>query len=182
MSWEESKLSAQRVRIRSMCDHDLEDVFQGLSDPRVIRYYGVSFSSLSETKDQMKWYRDLLNDGTGIWWAVELNQNSEFIGAIGFNNIVKEHYRGEIGFWLYPEHWGNGYTCEILPVVINYAFNSMNLRRIEAWVEVGNSASSSVLLNAGFTHEGRFHNYEVKNGSPIDVDIFAIVRSGNQQN
>lgn len=43
MSWEESKLSAQRVRLRSINDHDLEDVFQGLSDPRVIRYYEVSF-------------------------------------------------------------------------------------------------------------------------------------------
>lgn len=177
MSWAEHNLNTERVLLRVISEEDLENVYRGLSDPKVIKYYGVSFLSLKETREQMKWYRSLLKNKTGIWWAIRLKSNDDFIGAIGLNDIEIEHHRGEVGFWVLPEYWGCGFTSEVLPKVLEYAFTVIKLHRVEAWVEADNTASSSVLRKVGFSHEGRLLDYEFKNGSPTSVDIFGMTKT-----
>jgi RimJ/RimL family protein N-acetyltransferase len=44
--------NSENLLLRPIRDTDIEHVFRGLSNSEVIRYYGVSFSSLEETKLQ----------------------------------------------------------------------------------------------------------------------------------
>ncbi|MAO64678.1 MAG: GNAT family N-acetyltransferase [Balneola sp.] len=175
MSLAVSELTTQRLSMRPIQDEDLENIYHGLSHPRVIKHYGVSYSTLEETKEQMKWYLQLRENETGTWWAMEKTDSGEFVGAIGLNDIKKEHRRGEIGFWLLPEFWGNGYVTESIPAVLAFGFGQLNLHRIEAWVNVGNSASSKVLNKAGFNYEGTLIDYEIKNGLPLSIQVFAKI-------
>lgn len=175
MSWAENKLFTQRLILRSIQDNDLQNIYRGLSDPKVIKHYGVSFSSLEETKEQMDWYRQLQENETGIWFAMELKDSNEFIGAVGLNDISKEHQRGELGFWLLPEFWGSGYISEVVPKVLEYGFQTLDLHRIEAWVETDNENSQKVLTRLGFRHEGTLRDHEIKDGKFISVDVFASI-------
>lgn len=167
------KLETTRLRLRQMRDSDLEHIFAALSHPDVIRYYGVQFSTLESTREQMRWYADIYQSGTGIWWAVCPREGDDLYGAIGFNNISHKNKKGEIGFWLLPERWGNGYVSEVLPVVLEYAYETLGLHRIEAFVEQGNVPSARVLLKFGFTHEGTMRDCEVKDGGFISLDVYA---------
>ncbi len=72
MSWAGSKLFTQRLILRSIQDSDLQNIYRGLSNPKVIKHYGVSFSSLEKTKEQMDWYRQLQENETGMWFAMGL--------------------------------------------------------------------------------------------------------------
>lgn len=174
MSWMgNNHLNTQRLTLRPIQETDLENVYKGLSNPEVIKHYGVSFSTLEETKEQMQWYQELVENETGFWWAIELSESGKFVGAVGLNDIKIEHRRGEIGFWLLPEFWGNGYVTEAAFKVLAVGFKDFNLHRIEAWVESGNTGSEQVLKRLGFTHEGSFKDYEIKNSQLISVDIFA---------
>lgn len=175
MSWVENKISTQRLRLRSIQDDDIQNIYLGLSHPKVIKHYGVSFSSLKETKEQMNCYRQLQENDTGKWFAMELIESNEFIGAAGLNNIKKEHSRGELGFWLLPEFWGSGYISEAVPKVLEYGFQTLSLHRIEAWVESDNEKSIKVLSKLGFQQEGTLKDYEIKNGKFISVDVFASI-------
>ncbi|HXS58631.1 MAG TPA: GNAT family N-acetyltransferase, partial [Hanamia sp.] len=56
-----------RLLLRRFVPDDLEKVYEGLSHPDVIKYYGVSYDSPEATKEQMKFFSDLEKDGTGIW-------------------------------------------------------------------------------------------------------------------
>ena len=49
-------IKTERLLLRQFTDNDLENVFTGLSDPNVIRYYGVSYTTLEETKLQIKYF------------------------------------------------------------------------------------------------------------------------------
>jgi len=175
MSWAESKLFTQRLILRSIQDSDLQNIYRGLSNPKVIKHYGVSFSSLEETKEQMDWYRQLQENETGMWFAMGLKDSNEFIGAVGLNDMSKEHKRGELGFWLLPEFWGSGYISEVVPKVLEYGFQTLDLHRIEAWVETDNENSRKVLSRLGFRHEGTLRDHEIKNGKFISVDVFASI-------
>lgn len=168
-------LGTDRLLLRPMAPTDIHDVFRGLSDPEVIRHYGVSFLTLEATKEQMDWYAALEADGTGRWWAICSVSDRTFLGAIGLNNIVHAHRRGELGFWLLPTHWRKGYITEALPPVIDHAFNVLGLHRIMAEVETENTASASVLRRAGFMQEGTLHDHEIKDGRHLSLDVFGLL-------
>ena len=80
-----------RLLLRQFVDSDIENVYKGLSDPEIIKYYGVSYKTLEDTKAQMRFFSDLEKEGTGIWWAVCSLDNKTFYGAGGLNSLSKEH-------------------------------------------------------------------------------------------
>ena len=171
------ELGTKRFLLRRFKNGDLENVFRGLSNPEVIKYYGVSYKSLEAAREQMTWFMELEKKQTGGWWAICTAGNEEFLGAAGFNNLSKEHRKAELGFWLLPEFWGRGIIQEVLPVICSFAFEKLNLHRIEAFVETENINSAKVLKKQHFRHEETMVDSEVKNGIFISVDIFAKLKS-----
>ncbi|WP_336298509.1 MULTISPECIES: hypothetical protein [Zeaxanthinibacter] len=44
--------------MREIIASDIENIFTGLSNPEVTRYYGISFDNIEATKEQMIWFAD----------------------------------------------------------------------------------------------------------------------------
>jgi [ribosomal protein S5]-alanine N-acetyltransferase len=169
------QIQSHRFDLLQFCPCDLDFVFEGLSHPEVIRYYGVNFHSLEATKVQMEWYNNLLTERTGIWWKIVNRQTNERVGAIGMNNYQQQHKRTEIGYWLLPQFWKQGIISEVLPVVTNHLFTKEGVHRIEALVEEGNEGSCNVLRKAGFHFEGKMRECEIKNGNYISLLMFSLL-------
>lgn len=163
--------------LRKFSQSDLENVFKGLSDPKVIPYYGISFTTIEEAQTQIDWFFQIKQENTGLWRAITSKDNSQFFGAIGFNDWQREHRKAEIGFWLMPEFWKKGIIREVLPVMIAFGFNEMKLHRIEAEVETENSSSKNVLQTSGFQFEGSKRECEIKNGRFISLDVFSLLEN-----
>ena len=163
-----------RLLLRQFKEPDLENIFLGLSNPDVIKYYGVHFNTLEETKKQIEWFAELEKDETGIWWAVCSSDNRIFYGAIGLYYLNRELKKAELGFWLMPAFWGKGIITESALLAIDYGFKKMHLKRIEAEVETENSMSIRVIKKLQFIHEGTKKDCEIKNGKYISLDIYAL--------
>jgi len=170
------ELVTNRYILQQILPNDQQFIFEGLSDPEVIRYYGVSFHSLESTQEQMQFYDTLIREGTGTWWKIVDRKTGEKVGAIGFNNFQTKHKKAEIGYWLLPAYWGGGIFAEVLPVVIDYLQSELGVHRIEALIEEGNERSGRALKKAGFIHEGLLRDYEIKNGKFISLHMYALVR------
>ena len=170
------ELRTKRLLLRRFVDTDLDSVFRGLSDPQVIQYYGISFKTREETKEQLNWFAELEKSGSGIWWAICSAGDTEFFGAGGFNNWQKQHKKAEIGFWLLPEYWGKGFMQEAMPVLLNYGFTEMELHRVEGFVESENINCIKAIKKLGFEFEGRMRECEIKDGKFIDLDIFVKLK------
>lgn len=167
------KLKTDSLLLRQIVDDDLSNIFEGLSNPLITEYYAVSFDSLSATKEQMQWYKNLEETGTGIWWAITSLFNQTFYGAIGFNNLSQTHQKAEIGFWLLPKYWGKGIMKDAIEMACSYGFTKLNLHRIEALVESENKNSKSILLKSGFDYEETMVDCEIKNGKFISLESYA---------
>ena len=166
-----------RLLLRQFVDSDIENVYKGLSDPEIIKYYGVSYKTLEDTKAQMRFFSDLEKEGTGIWWAVCSLDNKTFYGAGGLNSLSKEHKKAEIGFWLLKEFWGRGVMTEVMPIICHYGFDHLGLHRIEGLVESDNMNCKNAMKKLDFKHEGTMRDCEIKNGKFISLDIYAKLRS-----
>jgi ribosomal-protein-alanine N-acetyltransferase len=169
-----------RLLLRPFEESDLDNVYLGLSHPKVIKYYGVHYLSRESAKTQMTWFQELERNGTGMWWAVCSPDNAVFYGAGGLNGLNAVHKKAEIGFWLLPEYWGGGIMKEILPLIIEYGFNTMGLHRIEGLVETGNLNCKRALESLDFVHEGTMRECEIKNGQWISLDLYASINRNGQ--
>lgn len=163
--------------MRQITEADLENIFAGLSNPDVIKHYGVNYKSLDDTWEQLEWYAELERTYTGIWWAIISVESKEFCGAIGLNNLSREHKKAELGFWLLPQYWGRGYVQEAMETVLQHAFQKLQLHRIEAFVETENMSSQKALQKQHFKQEGILRDSEIKNGRFISVAIYAKIKS-----
>jgi ribosomal-protein-alanine N-acetyltransferase len=163
-----------RLLLRQFKEQDLENVFLGLSNPDVIKYYGVHFKTLEETKKQIEWFAELEKNETGIWWAVCSPDNSVFYGAVGLYYLNSKFKKAELGFWLMPSYWGKGIIIESVLLAIDYGFKKMHLKRIEAEVETENRMSIRVMEKLQFVYERTKKDCEIKNGKYISLDVYAL--------
>ncbi|MNG37036.1 Spermidine N(1)-acetyltransferase [compost metagenome] len=66
----------------------------------------------------------------------------------------KEHKKAEIGFWLLPEFWGQGFMQEAFPLICDYGFNKLDLNRIEGFVDSENINCKKAVERLNFKFEG----------------------------
>jgi ribosomal-protein-alanine N-acetyltransferase len=172
------RLHTARLQLRPIVASDQQRVYEGLSDPRVNAHTGIAYESYEATARQMRWYAELQASGTGLWWAVCLAQRpDELIGAIGLTQLVAEHRRAEVGYWLLPEHWGQGLAGEALAALLAHAYGPLGLHRIAAEVDTDNPRSSALLERHRFRCEGVRRGHEWKEGRPIDLAVYARLAS-----
>ena len=170
-------IKTAQLLLRQFVDTDLENVFKGLSNPLITKYYGVSYETQAATQEQMDFFSDLEKNGTGIWWAICSLSNGSFYGAAGFNNLIKAHQKAELGFWLLPDYWNKGIIQQTVPLICSYAFNSLGLHRIEAFVETENASCKKSMDKLDFKHEGTMRDCETKNDRFISLDIYSKLKT-----
>ena len=170
-------MQTQRFDLRTIQPQDKPHIFKGLSNPELTRYYDVHFPTLEATQEQMDWYKDLEEKQTGKWWGIFEKGSDQFCGAGGYCDWNHDHKKAEIGFWLLPEYWGRGIMKEVMPALFEYGFMTMKLNRIEGYVISDNTKCKKGLTKINFTYEGTMRECEWKNGAPIHVDIYSLIKS-----
>ena len=155
-------LTTDRLLLRQPERKDLDAVFKGLSNKEVIRYYGIAYRSKEEAKAQMEWYEYVWENEEGLYWVIADKDKGNFLGTAGLYHWMHPNRKAELGFWLLPEAWGKGFMAEALRPVLKYGIDTMELYRIEALVEQGNSRAVKTLSQLGFLHEGTLRECELK--------------------
>ena len=166
-----------RFRMRRIKPSDIDRVYAGLSDAQVVAHYGVSYDSLDATQEQMRWFDQLLDNKSGIWWGLARLEDDLLMGACGFNDWSHEHRQVHLGYWLLPEYWRQGLLREGLPFILRHAFQHMAVHRIHADVEPENIASGALLRHLGFVHEGTLRDVECKDGKFLSLEQYGLVSS-----
>ena len=75
------ELHTQRFLLKRIMSEDQAFIFEGLSHPEVIPYYGVQYKTFDDTKAQMNYYDGLWREKTGIWWKIINRVTAEPVGA-----------------------------------------------------------------------------------------------------
>ena len=165
------------IRLDPVTEADRPHIYRGLSDPRVIAYYGVSYDSLTACQAQMDWYAELTRTGRGAWHLIRDRHTDEPLGAIGYNDADPTHRCAELGYWLYPEHWGKGVMIAALRLWLPLTYRTTALHRLLAVVEEPNLPSARLLERAGFRYEGTARECEWKGDGFISLRHYALLRS-----
>jgi ribosomal-protein-alanine N-acetyltransferase len=91
---------------------------------------------------------------------------SEIVASINLNGIRRGVlHAGLIGYGVDAAYTGRGYATEIAGEVVRYAFEELNLHRVEASYQPENHASARVLQKLGFIVEGYARDYLLLDGA-----------------
>jgi RimJ/RimL family protein N-acetyltransferase len=113
--------------------------------------------------------------GREIAWAIEVQ--GAFAGVIGLERRGDVHrYSAEIGYWLGAPFRGRGLGTRAVRALVEHAFATTDLLRIDADVFSTNPASARVLEKAGFVREGVRRADVVKDGAVLDAHLWARLR------
>jgi len=103
--------------------------------------------------------------------------DDEPVGAVGiYRRKGLEQFTGELGYWVGPRCWGRGYATEAARALVEHAFATTELVRIEARVFSRNPASCRVVEKAGFMREGVKRKAAFKGGELLDEFLYARLR------
>ena len=152
-------LQTARLVLRNFVDIDLEPFLAYHNDPEVAKYQGWGLPYPREKAEafvsSMKERTALKQDGW-IQYAVALKDTNELIGDLGCY-IKKEDIRqARIGFTLAAKHWRKGYITEVIPCLLEFLFEDMDIHRVAADCDVDNIASYRTLEKLGFRREAHF--------------------------
>ena len=149
-------ITTERLIIKPISTLNIEDVFKLQSLEETVKYNTSEIPrSINDTIITVEnWISELSKSKiTNYTFAVELIDNSKFIGLIGIK-LGKEHYRNaEVWFQYDFKFWNKGYATESLRKILDFGFENLDLHRIEAGCAVDNIGSISVLEKVGMTRE-----------------------------
>ena len=151
------RLSARDLYLRPSNTTDAESMFAMLSDPQSMKYWSDQpIKDLDAAVEVLN--KDLESDaqGNSMCWAVCLNGQDKMIGKCILFQFSQQNHRAEIGYILNREYWRKGLMYQALEAVIDFAFNTLKLHRIEADVDMENAGSLGLLEKLGFRREGLF--------------------------
>ncbi len=100
------------------------------------------------------------------------------IGNCGFHAIDWRNRSVELGIAIGEKSfWNQGYGTEAMRLLVKFGFETLNLHRIWLRVLAANLRAIRSYEKAGFTHEGRMREAEIKNCSYVDTLLMSILES-----
>ena len=108
-------------------------------------------------------------------FAIEEKPGGRFVGACGINQIDQANRRANLGYWMRSSATRRGYATACTLLLAEWAFETLELRRLEMVVAVGNEASARVAVKAGAQREGVARRRLNVRGNSLDATVFSLV-------
>lgn len=147
-------LETDRLILRELKSSDAEAFFAMDHNPKVHQYlWNKPVQKIEETIEVITFVRQQYVDNGIGRFAIILKQTNEFIGWAGlkYNTEEVNHKINfyDIGYRLDEKFWGKGYASEASFAWLKYAFETMNIKTIEAAAHAENLASNRILQKMG---------------------------------
>ncbi len=169
-------LEGARIRLRGFREDDLPDFYAVHSDPAVNRYWSFpAWTELSQARDYFASAIAGRDASRMLCWAIAECENDRLTGALTLFAINREQGRAEIGYALRSSHWGRGYAQEALRMALDYAFDILELRRIEADIDPRNTGSCKLVERLGFVREGLLRDRWQVDGEVCDSAMYGLL-------
>jgi RimJ/RimL family protein N-acetyltransferase len=170
-----------RVTLRSPAELDVSKIYEACQDPLIPKFTTVPPDyTMAHALDFVQRVSASMELKREIPFVIEfgVGDDKEFAGVISFHTISLENHRAEIGYWMHAPMRGKGIGTIAAKMITNYGFTAMGFRRIEAAVDVENSASQKLLMSAGYNKEGILRQRVTRSdGSQIDMVELAVLDS-----
>ncbi|MCX4722572.1 GNAT family N-acetyltransferase [Streptomyces sp. NBC_00963] len=170
-------LHTARLRLRPFTDADADSLFALHSSAHVLRYWdSAPWNDRDRAERFIAKCRTMADEGTGARVAIDRASDGAFVGWCGLTRWNADYRSASLGYCLGDAMWGHGYATETAHALLRWAFDTLDLNRVQAETDTRNVASARVLEKIGFVREGTLREDCVVNGEVSDSWVFGLIK------
>ncbi|HQT99049.1 MAG TPA: GNAT family N-acetyltransferase [Acidimicrobiales bacterium] len=167
-------LSDGVVTLRRLALGDAAAVTEACQDPEMVRWTASIVHPYRE-ENAIKWLEGQpakWNDAYIAGLAITDAPSGEFWGNISLVGVNWRTRHADVGYWMGAPWRGQGATTRALVLLVQWAFEVLDLHELSLETVIGNVASERVATKAGFEFVGEAYDVHV----PIRPDRTFDVR------
>jgi [ribosomal protein S5]-alanine N-acetyltransferase len=177
MSLPTPTLHTARLRLRPFTGADADALFVLHSNADVLRYWdSPPWSDPARAGRFIAACQQMAEEGSGARLAVDRVSDGTFIGWCSLTRWNPDYRSSSMGYCLDEAAWSHGYATEAARAVLQWAFDTLDLNRVQAETDTRNGASAHVLEKLGFLREGTLREDCVVNGDVSDSWVYGLLR------
>ena len=174
------QLHTDRLILRPYRKEDAESIFKVVSDRKIAET--TIMLPHPYPRETVDWWIGFTQENIETGKAYEFGlfdktSPEEYIGNCGLVTVSKTHNNGELGYFIDPVRWNQGYGTEACAKIIEFGFDVLGLERISAKCMTKNISSKRIMEKAGLKYEGMGRHEVLKWGEYEDIHHFGIIRS-----
>jgi RimJ/RimL family protein N-acetyltransferase len=169
-------LSAGRVTLRQLRLSDAPALFEMLTTEEVARFISPPPTSVEGFERFIAWTHREREAGRYICFAVVPNGLETAIGIFQIRDVESGFETAEWGFALGSAFWGTGVFVAAARAVVEFAFETVGVNRLEARAAVANGRGNGALMKIGAVKEAVLRGSFYRRGEHLDQALWSILR------
>jgi len=147
-------LETERLILRKTIKEDIDELFYIELNPNLRRYLGIHKVGTS-LNDNRNYFDFSKYDNLDFYrWSIVEKDTNKLLGCI-YLNVHDEKARSYgIDYFIREDSWNKGYATEASKCVLEFAFNKLNINRIESSGAKSNPGTLKVMEHIGLKYEG----------------------------
>lgn len=163
------------VVLRAMTEKDTANVVKWRNSLSVMENF-IYRTPLTE-EGHLNWYYNHVKPGDVVQFIIVDTETNTDVGSVYLRDIDHFNKKCEYGIFIGEESCrGKGIGSKAAQLVLDYAFEELNLNRVFLRVFAKNIRAIKSYEKAGFKYEGTFRNDVIIDGVPYDMVFMAILR------
>ncbi len=147
-------LETDRLVLRRTVKSDIDEFFFIQLNPNIRRYLGTNRLGDDLEKNRKYFNEEKYNELNYYRWTIVRKEDNKILGCIYLNIHDEKARTAGIDYWIREDAWGNGYTTEASRKILNFAFDTLNINRIESCGGKDNPGTYKVMEKIGLKYEG----------------------------
>ena len=144
-------LTTEKLTLRQLAIDDEQEVFTLRSDREINKFLDRKIANtIDDARNFINKVNENINKNDSLYWAITLSDKNVLIGTICLFSFSDETDKCEIGYELLTNFQGQGIMTEAVEKVIDFAFNTIKVQKIEAFFHIDNQSSIKLLEKFSF--------------------------------
>jgi len=170
-------LTGSMITLRELRASDANDLFAALGTAEVTRLISPPPPTADGFEKFIAWTNRQREAGKSMAYGVTLKGSDTVIGLFQVRSLTSSFDTAEWGFALGSDYWGTGIFMDGAQLVLDFAFDVLGVRRMEAKAAVKNGRGNGALLKLGAVQEAVLRGSFLRNGVYMDQAYWTILAS-----
>jgi len=167
-------LSGAMVTLRELRASDAKDLLASLGSAEVTRLISPPPPTVEGFEKFIAWTNRQRQAGKSIAYGVTLKGSDTVIGLFQIRSNMASFDVAEWGFALGSDFWGTGIFTDTAQLVLDFGFDVLGVRRMEAKAAVQNGRGNGALQKLGAVQEAVLRRSFLRNGVYMDQAYWTI--------
>lgn len=164
------------IYLRKLEETDLDQTWKWINDPDIYLTIGIRIP-ITKTA-QKRWFNQLDASSSKIVFAICLKEEDKHVGNASLDLINHRHRNARLSIFIADSKLrGKSIGTRAMKLLIEYAFNFLNLHRLYCKTTAGNEKVINFYKKLGFQDEGKLREHEYIEGQYVDKIILGLLRN-----